>query len=601
MKATRREFLATSATTAVMGAIHARAVNAPSPSGKMPTLRDTGERFTFAIIADPQLGRADDLNRVPANARRTFIQTVSDINAMDPQPAFVLFLGDLVNSWGEKSIANFEECIAPLKAPRLITHGNHDTRPPYTEFRALMQRQCGFDDVFYSFDVGPWHGIALPCNLEGNGAEQVAVEEAMLAWLEQDLAANATRPTIIFEHLHTLPIGTAQTEWYAFRLELRKKLMDLYTRHGNVRWYFNGHVHNGLKVTTKTSWHYKGINFVNCPTIIETRPFGEEFAPFEKGMDEAGFYLLADVRGDTLQLRGRRAGQREEHLYEAPFPTFDDTVEPRWWTPLNAFPAAATLANPSFDAGLKGWRTVHRYRTDEDPGYRAEVAKVDGRNVAMVQTKAKPSAFWANDEYTELYQVIAAPVSPRLRFSYRLENVPQSGGGYVRLAALAGAELRYLMHWCWGHDEAKADYYPRCVGYALFGDQKGWGYLQQLAKERRGFFWRMPDTPAQWHRLEINLADTYEAAIAAPGAHNVLAVDKFVVAFGTWCNREIGNVSAAHFGEVRLDGEAIAKTADRLPMGPEIFEVPFALDLIARQRKDQEKPRKREDQTNPAT
>lgn len=116
----------------------------------------------------------------------------------------------------------------------------------------------------------PGRGILWPCNLDGNTEAQRAVETEMLAWLAEDLEANKSRPTVIFEHLHTLPIGLAQAEWYTFPLKLRAALMDLYTRHGNVCWYFNGHVHNGLKVASKTSWRYKGINVVNCPTISNT-------------------------------------------------------------------------------------------------------------------------------------------------------------------------------------------------------------------------------------------------------------------------------------------------------------------------------------------
>lgn len=596
MRPTRRQFLAASATVpAALWSADAASV-APSPSGKLPQLRDAGDRFTFAIIADPQLGHADDNNRVPANARRTLIQAVEELNALEPQPAFVLFLGDLVNSWSEKSVANFEACIAPLKAPRLITHGNHDTRPPYTEFRALVQRHCGFDDVFYSFDAGAWHCIALPCNLEGNTPEQIAVEEAMLAWLEQDLAAHAKRPTIIFEHLHALPIGTAQTEWYTFRLALRRKLMDLYTRHGNVRWYFNGHVHNGLKVTSKTSWRYKGINFVNCPTIIESRPFGEEFPGFEAGLSEAGFYLLADVEGDTLRLRGRRAGQSEEHRYEAAFPEFSDAVEPRWWTPLNAVSAATPPVNPRFEAGLEGWQVPYRYRTDDDPGYRAEPSQIGERKTVYLRTKAKPSPFWANDEYTEIYQMLAATGTPTVRASYYLEESPKGGGGYVRVAALTGAELRYLMHWHWGHDEAEADYYPRCVGQALFGDQQGWAFFQKLAQERRGFFFRVAESPGMWHDLEVDLAATYDAAVTQPGAHAALGVDRYVLAVGTWCNRALGNQSGVQVGEARIDAEPIPAGIPAPTFGPEVFEVPFAQALIEKQRKNAERAKKRPQQ-----
>lgn len=98
MRPTRRQFLTTSATAALAVASGAAGTTVPAHSGKLSRLREVGDDFTFAIIADPQLGHADSNNRVFTNARRTLMQAVADINAMEPQPAFVLFLGDLVNS-----------------------------------------------------------------------------------------------------------------------------------------------------------------------------------------------------------------------------------------------------------------------------------------------------------------------------------------------------------------------------------------------------------------------------------------------------------------------------------------------------------------------
>ena len=593
----RREFMAAGGAgvlgLSTLGASRALADSSPS---RFPQLAALGERYRFAIIADPQLGHREDENRVPANARRTLIQAVAELNAMTPAPDFVVFLGDLVNKFDENSVANFEECIRDLKAPRVIVHGNHDTHAPYTEFRALMQRQCGFGEVFYSFDAGPWHYVVLPCNLDGNNEAQRTIEAEMLAWLEADLAANAQRRTVIFEHLHTLPIGLAQTEWYTFPLPLRKKLMALYTRHGNVRWYFNGHVHNGFAASVKTSWRYRDINFVNCPTIIEMRNFGEELAPFEKGIDEAGYYVLVDVAGETFTLSGRRAGQPEVFQYPASFRAFEDRIEPRWWSPVAAWTPKSALENATFAAGLAGWEQTYRYPCEKEPGSEFQVSD---QGVGVV-TRSKVSHFWANDEYTEACQLITAPgPRPMLSASFTLPEAALSGGGYVRVLGLAGEAEACLMMWHWGENEARADYLPRSFGYMVRGERAGWNYLNELAARQRGLYWHLGNTPGA-HTITADLAGLFDAATGAPGGLAGLGIDRYLVAFGTWANRDDGAQCRTVFHRVSLaqaDAEASTWTRDGqaqpLAVDGTVFQIGFAGALIEKQRKQQERAKRK--------
>ncbi len=42
-----------------------------------------------------------------------------------------------------------------------------------------------------------------------------------------------------------------------------------------MKYYFNGHVHNGLKNAAKLAWEYRGTRFFTVPTVIHTRPFGD--------------------------------------------------------------------------------------------------------------------------------------------------------------------------------------------------------------------------------------------------------------------------------------------------------------------------------------
>ena len=53
-------------------------------------------------------------------------EVVRNINAMQPEPAGVMFTGDLVDTADTASYAHFLEIIEPLKMPAWVIPGNHD-------------------------------------------------------------------------------------------------------------------------------------------------------------------------------------------------------------------------------------------------------------------------------------------------------------------------------------------------------------------------------------------------------------------------------------------------------------------------------------------
>jgi hypothetical protein len=555
----------------------------------IPGLTGLGRKFSFAVIADPQVGHADDKNPVQTCASRSLRQAVSEINDIKPRPAFTVFLGDLVNVFDERSVTNFESCIQGLTAQPVLVHGNHDTHPPYTAFRQLAKRVSGFEDVFYSFNAGNWHFVVLPCNLGGPGPEQQDTAAAMLAWLESDLDANKKRLTMIFEHLHMLPQGLTQLEWYTFPLDLRLKLMDLFVKYGNVRFFFNGHVHNGIQTSLKTSWHYKGIDFITAPTIITPRNFGEEFAPYRRGLTEGGYYLLVDVDGKHVEVKGRLAGEKQTFAYPRRLHAFHEDLEPRWFRRTVEFPAKQGLTNGDFAHGLHGWQPCYRYVADNDPGFVWKACKKDGIHAAYVFTRAKEPLFWANDEMMELYQTVAMPAggSPVLSARYFLEKEPADGGGYVRLNAMAGDAFTFMMMFKWGEHERKADILVRSFGYALTGTAQGWTFLQDLGRDRRGFFWNLPGAAGKWNRLTANVEELHDSALGTPGAFKQLNITKLFVAIGTWINRGKDAASGAYFADLRLSADAQSRSTineARLPVDDAVFKTEFGQDLIERQR-----------------
>jgi acid phosphatase type 7 len=53
---------------------------------------------------------------------------------------------------------------------------------------------------YYSFDIGPWHAVALNSNCGLAGAPSCAHGSAQWSWLKQDLASHSQRCILAFFH-----------------------------------------------------------------------------------------------------------------------------------------------------------------------------------------------------------------------------------------------------------------------------------------------------------------------------------------------------------------------------------------------------------------
>lgn len=532
--------------------------------------------FSFAIIADPQLSARESKNKVASDAWQTLELACEEINNMRPDVDFTIFLGDLVNTWEPRSVDNFRQSISGLKTDIFLVHGNHDGKSPYTGFKTLQQEYNDIKSTYYAFDRGKWHFVVLTCDFR--------MKDEELRWLEQDLFENKSRPTIIFQHLHFIPLGLSQLEFYGFDLASKNRLIDLMTRHGNVKYYFNGHVHNGIQPSVKMSKSFRGIHFVTVPTIIHTRPFGEEYPKFNKGLETGGYYMTVQIDGEKVKLNAHLTGEKHVYTYPLKLPVFEEKMEPRWNKSIYELPGKDSLVNGSFDAKLKGWNVKFRYKTDKNPAYVSEVRKEGNSNRLFVSTRSTPPESWANDEYTEVYQVLEQPLFGDLclSFDYRVQDCA-NGGGFARVTAFDEKGKPLLFFFQWGENEIEASYFPRCVGFEILGKSAGWNYLKEMGDVQRALFVRLPiHRSCDMKTISVNLQALYDQAVKTMGAFSNLRINKVYLGLGTWVNKEIGSVSSAWFDNVRL-GSVSEFTQIRNQVDySEIFKTEFGQALETR-------------------
>ncbi|GAP33656.1 metallophosphoesterase [Piscinibacter sakaiensis] len=213
-------------------------------------------RLRFAVIADTHINQSEDqahsffpLNRL-ANARARHVAAL--LKELDVR--FVLHLGDIVHPVpGKPSYAEaarlFRTICRDVDKPIHLVPGNHDIgdkpgpcAPVPTISSAFVETyRKTFGADFFSFDEGDCHFVIVNAPLMNSGLPE---EEAQKAWLESDLASNASRR--IFLAIHYPPYVWQADEPGSYDNidePARSWLLSLTARYG-VEAMFCGHVHN---------------------------------------------------------------------------------------------------------------------------------------------------------------------------------------------------------------------------------------------------------------------------------------------------------------------------------------------------------------------
>lgn len=233
---------------------------------------------TFGLIADAQYSETPSGGDRPyAMSKPRLQECVAALNAMKPQPAFVIQLGDFINggSDAQAEMTAMAEIYNTLQMPHYHTLGNHD-------FGGLRREQTlsilGMERAYYAFDREGWRFVVLDTEEE---AVQGAAGPEQLAWLEATLAEADEKkmPVIVLGHKPMIAL-TNET----LRLET-KDVIAVFERHTCVRAYFCGHV------------HYSG----------HLRRNGIYYAAFEAMVDRAdheGAWYKVRLTPETIEVEG---------------------------------------------------------------------------------------------------------------------------------------------------------------------------------------------------------------------------------------------------------------------------------------------------------
>jgi predicted MPP superfamily phosphohydrolase len=232
--------------------------------------------FSFAYISDSHVYE----RKVNDRFVNQLLRAVDDVNALDPQPDFVLYGGDLAQLGHPRELALGAEILKNLKAPLRIIAGEHDW---YLDLGAKWRELFGAPT--YSFDHKGVHFVALNSVVEadfwtkrGLSAEQrmrtvagldngvqspFSVGAEQREWLKKDLAkVPASTPLIVFSHSPLYKLYKPWNFWTddAEQVQaLLQKFAQVTVLHGHTHQLLTnriGNIHFHGLLSTAWPWPY---------------------------------------------------------------------------------------------------------------------------------------------------------------------------------------------------------------------------------------------------------------------------------------------------------------------------------------------------------
>lgn len=528
--------------------------------------------FRLVLMADPQGGDpAEPSLNSPARMKvhNAFIEeNIDRVNALEPQPAFVVVNGDFVDSQGQAALFDaMRRYYSRLQAPLLLELGNHETRyrsvfsPGYNmdafeNYFAAQKAINGLSHLLYSFNVGKWHFVIWPDPLRDQFWE---THPHYFYWLEKDLEAHMDFQVMFIHHVPLHPIGINPLINYAEGVYVRRLILDLLAAHGKVQYIFSGHVHIPLKAALKTAVEYRGMKMLNLPPAgYRPRAFGE--ADLTLGPSQGS--LVIDIEGEAAHLSFLTATGRLMPL-STDFRRVEDDDWPLWMREKWELPVNPVLVNGDWRSGFAAWHRRFVYREDEVPSNLCEIRR-SAEGYALYQACRPRGFFTAGQDrlpqtLNRLCQVLALePTSwPMLELRFRVDpgtfSLDVWAGAYIWIEGYGQSHKRFNLlyslgrcHWDVGGKYSKSY-------------QAGYDYC------------KVPIDPGRWQMLRLGIREDLLAA-GKPVSEGLWDADRMVINLGVWTDNvdpraEIG-ILWDSLSFLSATSRAQASTADGNPLSP---------------------------------
>lgn len=211
----------------------------------------------IAHLSDPHLRPHGQLYQGLVDSNSMFLSAIQQLAVLDPQPDLVLLTGDVVDNGTEAEYAVAAEMLALIAQPVLVIPGNHDEREA---FRACFQHNA------YLARSGPLHFAVwdqgavrvLGLDVTVPGAHHGDMDDEACLWLEERLAEEPDRPTIIMMHQPPFDSGIPFIDAYCCRRGAR--IAAIVSRYPAVERILCGHIYRFMQL------RFGGTMLVTAPS-----------------------------------------------------------------------------------------------------------------------------------------------------------------------------------------------------------------------------------------------------------------------------------------------------------------------------------------------
>lgn len=197
----------------------------------------------IAQLSDCHIATADDEFAKLYCPAEKLVEAARHVNSSVNRPDLVFLTGDLVNSAKREEYDVLKEILPEFEMPVYLLPGNHDDcallRAQFPDHDYLPTS----GDLCYAVDGWPLKFICLDTNLHGK--PQGFLGEEQLAWLDRELAAETTRPVVIF--MHHPPFRTGLVSMDEMGLLDRAAFAEVIDRHDHIERILCGHLHRAIQ------------------------------------------------------------------------------------------------------------------------------------------------------------------------------------------------------------------------------------------------------------------------------------------------------------------------------------------------------------------
>ncbi len=234
------------------------------------------EPFTFAYISDSHLYDRTLNDRFV----RQLLRAVDDVNALDPQPDFVIYGGDVAQLGKPEELELGAQILKSVKAPVRMMVGEHDWFLDMGDrWRALFgQETYSFDhkgvhfvtlmsvneeDFWTKRGMTPEERMGTVAGLDNGIQSRFEVGAPQREWLKQDLAkVSPDTPVIVFSHSPLYKYYRPWNFWTEDADEVQailKRFADVTVVHGHTHQLLTnriGNIHFHGMLSTAWPWPY---------------------------------------------------------------------------------------------------------------------------------------------------------------------------------------------------------------------------------------------------------------------------------------------------------------------------------------------------------